>query len=447
MNLKRELGLMDSILLFVGSVIGAGIFIAPSFVALHLGSLGAVLLAWLVGGALSLFGALSLAELGGIFPEAGGLYVYLSHAYGRLAGFLYGWSTFIIIQSATIAGVAIGFAWYLGRLLLLSALERTLVSAGIIVLLTGANSLGLRFGKSIQNCFAIAKVGGLAWMISMLLAHHRSVPQQTWLPEQPLRMPWLAATQALVAILWTYEGWHLLSFTAGEVKDPSRNLSRGYLYGAASVAALYILANVSYYSVLSRSEIQASPTVAAAAMAKVIGPSAQEVISILVLISIFGTLNGLVLTGPRVYYAMARDHLFFERFGSLSPRSATPVFSMVAQGGLAAVFTLLGSYEQLLTDMIFYSWIFYALAVAGVMVLRLRQPESPRPFRIPGYPWLPVLFCLAALAMSVNTFLMRPVRSLIGMAVILSGVPVYAWFQRQKAARQEIAVAAQHEVN
>jgi len=442
MNLKRELGLMDSILLFVGSVIGAGIFIAPSFVALHLETLSGVLLAWLVGGALSLFGALSLAELGGMFPQAGGLYVYLTHAYGRLAGFLYGWSTFIIIQSATIAGLGIGFGWYLGRLLPLSPLGRTSVSAGVILLLTAANCAGLRFGKIIQNCFAIAKIGGLGWMIGMLFTHrHAALSSRGFWPEQPLHIPWVAAGQALVAVLWTYEGWHLLSFAGGEVKDPARNLPRAYLYAMAVVAAIYLAANISYYGVLSRAEIQASPTVAAAAMGKVIGPSAGDLISALVLISIFGTLNALVLTGPRVYYAMARDHLFFERFGKLSPRSATPVFSMVAQGMLAAGFTFLGGYEQLLTDMIFYSWIFYALAVAGVMVLRVQQPDVPRPFRIPGYPWLPVMFCVAAVAMSVNTFLTRPLRSLIGMAVILSGVPMYAWFQRQKTLTQAIEVA------
>src|SRR5438477_1404697 len=353
MNLKRELWLMDSILLFVGSVIGAGIFIAPSFVALHVETLSGVLLAWLVGGALSLFGALSLAELGGMCPQAGGLYVYLSHAYGRLAGFLYGWSTFIIIQSATIAGLGIGFGWYLGRLVPLSPLARTSVSAGVILLLTAANCAGLRFGKIIQNCFAIAKVGGLGWMIAMLFTHrHPALSSRGFWPEQPLHVPWVAAGQALVAVLWTYEGWHLLSFAGGEVKDPARNLPRAYLYAMAVVAAIYLAAYASYYGVLSRAVVQGSPTVAAAAMGNVIGLSSGVVVLLFVLLNIFGTLNALVLTGPRVYYAMARDHLFFEMFAKLSPRSATSVFSMVAQGISWRLRAIADRHDLLLVDLL-----------------------------------------------------------------------------------------------
>jgi APA family basic amino acid/polyamine antiporter len=432
-TLKRELGLFDSTSILIGTIIGAAIFLIPSAVAAQVKSFSAVLLVWLIGGGLSIFGALSLGELGAAFPDAGGLYVYLSQAYGRPVGFLYGWGLFTVIHTGSIAAVAVAFSLYLGRLVPLSHTIQGFVPLTAILLLTIINCLGVRFGKTVQNIFTVAKLGGLLAMILLLFFRgpRLHLLSQTFWPEDPLRINWLAVGVALVAILWAYEGWHLLSFTAGEVKNPHKNLPQSYLYGTLVITLVYLLANASYYTVLTRSEIQGSTTVAASAMNKAIGPMAGSFISLLILISIFGALNGVILTGPRVYFAMARDAVFFRSFSKVNPRLGTPVFSLVAQGIWASAFTFLGTYEQLLTDVISTAWIFYGMTVAGVVVLRRKKPELSRPFRVPGYPWLPLAFCFAALALSASAVLARPFRSCAGMALILTGVPFYFWFRRR----------------
>jgi basic amino acid/polyamine antiporter, APA family len=432
-SLKRELGLFDSTSILVGTIIGSAIFLIPGQIALHLKSLGAVLVAWLIGGALSIFGALSLAELGATFPQAGGLYVYLSHAYGRSVGFLYGWGLFTVIHSGSIAAVAAGFTLYLGRFVPLSHGGEKAVCVGAILFLTIINCLGIRLGKTVQNMFTIAKLGGLVAMIFLLFVRGSQFDgfSRNFWPERPLDIHWAEMGLALVAILWAYEGWHLLSFAAGEVRNPGRTLPKSYLCGTLIITLLYIAANASYYAVLPLSEIRNNDTVAAAAMSRAIGPLAGSFISLLILISIFGALNGIVLTGPRVYYAMARDDVFFTGFSRANPRFGTPIFALVAQGVLASAFTFTGAYEDLLTDVIFTAWIFYGLAVAGVVILRIRRPELPRPFRVPAYPWLPASFCVAAFCLTISTVAARPLRSFVGVALILTGLPFYAWFQNR----------------
>lgn len=433
-GLVRELGLADTTSLIVGSIIGSGIFLVPQAVAQQLPSFGGVLLVWLAGGALTLFGALSLAELGAAYPRAGGLYVYLSQAYGRPVGFLYGWGLLAMIHSGSIATLAVAFGLYLGKLAPLGPSGEKSAGLAAILLLTGINCLGLRAGKQVQNLFTAAKLGGLALMTVVLLWHGRTVAlftERLWRPEGP-PFEWLAFGAALVGVLWAYEGWHVVSFTAGEVREPARNLPRGLLFGGLIITGIYLLVNVAYYSVLSGSEIASSETVAATATTQAAGAAAGGLISLLILISIFGAMNGMVLSGPRVYFAMARDGLFFSALGRLDARWHAPVNALVVQGVWASVLAMGGTFHELFTYVVFTAWIFYGATVAGVIVLRRREPARQRPFRVPGYPWLSLLFTGAAVGLTASTIVAAPGNALRGVGLILLGVPLYWLFHRRE---------------
>jgi len=431
-SLVRELGVFDATAIVIGVILGSGIFLVPKDVANQLDSLFAVSLVWLVGGVLSLFGALSLAEMGAAFPGAGGLYVYLSQAYGRPAGFLYGWGLFTAIQSGSIATLAVAFGLYAAQLVPVGYWGQKAIAIACILGLTFVNCRGVRSGKTVQNIFTVAKMGGLAIMIVLLFVRGQPmqlIPKDFWPQGGLAAVPVGAFGVALVAVLWAYEGWHVVSFTATEMKHPQRTLPRSLIYGTAIILAVYMLANFAYYSVLTRPEMMQSSAVAATAVTRAAGATATTFLSILILVSVFGAVNGMVLTGPRVYYAMAEDGLFFAAFGRVHPRFRTPIVAIVAQGIWASLLTLLGNFEQLFSYVIFTAWIFYGVTVAGVMVLRWKQPNLERPFKTPAYPWLPLIFALAAAGITLNTILETPGSSLYGIGFILTGVPGYLVFR------------------
>jgi basic amino acid/polyamine antiporter, APA family len=426
-RLRKELNVFDAVAVVVGTVIGSGIFLLPSFVAAELDSLPAVLLVWLVGGLLSLFGALSLAELGSIYPGTGGLCTYLRHVYGPLPAFLYAWALLLMIHSGSIAALAVAFGIYVGQVLPLSMVEQKLLSAGLILALTVVSCLGIRGGKLVQNLIAVAKVGGLAGII-LLLRAKGSRPIHFF--ERPVSAHGPAFSIAgfgiaLVAVLWAYEGWHVLSFIAGELKKPKVDLPRSLLYGSAIVMLIYLAANLGYYHTLSAEYIRGSNAVAALAVGTLLGPIGANCISILIVVSILGSMNGLILSGPRVSFAMAREGIFPAVFGRLSARYRTPIVALAVQGVWAAMLAASGSYQQLFTDVIFTAWIFYGLAVAGVLVLRRSQPHITRSFYVPGYPWLSLLFCFAAAGVILGTLIARPIGALIGIGLVATGIPVY----------------------
>lgn len=423
--LRRELNVFDAVAVVVGTVIGSGIFLLPSFVAAQLHSFAAVLLVWLVGGLLSLFGALSLAELGSIYPGTGGLCTYLRHIYGPLPAFLYAWALLLMIHSGSIAALAVAFGIYAGQVLPLSMVEQKVLSVVLILGLTLVSCLGIRGGKLLQNLVAVAKVSGLAGIIVLLNAkgsrpiHFFEAPGSVHSPAFSIAGFGLA----LVAVLWAYEGWHVLSFIAGEMKKPKADLPRSLACGSAIVMLIYLAANFGYYHVLSAAEIRGSSAVAALAVGRLLGPIGANSISILIVVSILGSMNGLILSGPRVYFAMAREGIFPAVFARLSDRR-TPVAALAVQGVWAAMLAASGSYQQLFTDVIFTAWIFYGLAVAGVLVLRRSQPQLTR-FSVPGYPWLSLLFCIAAAGVILGTLIARPTGAALGIGLVASGIPVY----------------------
>lgn len=438
--LAREIRLRDGVAIVVGGIIGSGIFLVPKDVSEQLTSFGGVLLVWIAGGLLSLFGALALAELGAALPHTGGLYVYLKEAYGRPVGFLYGWGQLVAISSGTVATLAVAFALYLSRLIPLGPWEQKAVGVASILVLTWVNCLGLRNGTRLQNVFTVAKVAGIGLVIVLLLARGR--PLEMWSasfwPEGSavggaggFAPDWVPFGIALVAVLWAYEGWHIITFSAGEFKQVRPDLARSLALGTIIILAIYLAANLAYYAVLPGAEIAKSDTVAATAMTRTFGAGAAGFVSLLILVSIFGANNAQVLAAPRMYYAMARDGLFFESLGRVHPRYRTPVAAIVVQGIWASVLTLIGTFQQLFTYVVFTHWIFYALAVAGVIVLRVKRPELERPFRAPGYPLLPVLFVLSAAGLTLSVIVADPWRSLAGIAAILTGLPAYWFFRRQ----------------
>jgi len=436
-QLRKELGAFDATCIVVGTIIGSAIFLIPSTIAGLVRSPGLVIAIWIAGGALSLFGALSLAELGSMFPGAGGLYVYLREAYGSLPAFLYGWGLLAMIHSGSVAALALGFSVYFGHLFGFGEVFQKTTSVVCILLLTGVNCLGIHTGKLVQNVFTVIKLGGMVAMIALLLAHASgqevlSNAARTSTPGPPA----LSIVMALIAVLWAYEGWHVVSFAAGEMRAPRKDLPRSLLVGTLIILALYVLANASYYKVMTTAEISSTPAVAAVAMEKAFGKGAGEFIAILILLSVLGSMNGMIMTGPRAYYAMAQDRLFFSAFGKLNTRNSSPMFALAVQGVWAAILCCSGTYQQLFTDVIFVAWLFYALTVMGVIVLRWRRPGLDRPYRVPGFPLLPIIFCIASVGIAVSAIAGSPGRSLSGIGLILAGIPLFLFFRRLESRRR-----------
>ncbi|MEW5978280.1 MAG: amino acid permease [Acidobacteriota bacterium] len=434
-GLRRSLNLLDASLLVIGSVIGSGIFLTPSHIARAVGSTEGFYLVWIVGGVLSLCGALSYAELGAAFPRAGGIYVFLREAYGPLLGFLYGWCNFFVMQTGSIATLSAAFSIYLGYLIPLSPALAKGCSAAMILALTALNCLGLKPGTIVQNILTTIKIGSLLGVALVLfLADPTSpAPGAAAPPAAPFSLS--AFGIAMIAVLWSYEGWHQLTFTAGEVKNPQRNLTGGLIIGTASIIVLYLTVNVAYLNILSFSEVAHSERVASEAMARALGPLGGTLISLAILISVTGATNPTVLGGPRVYYAMAREKLFFAKLAEVHPRFRVPVAAIVVQGLWATTLSLMGNFEQLFGYVIFMAWIFYGLGGAAVLILRKSQPRLPRPYKVLGYPFVPLLFVLMAAGLVLNTVLNDFRQAFWGLAVLLTGIPAYLYWQR-KAARQ-----------
>jgi len=430
--LARVLSFRDLVFIVVGTVIGSGIFLVPGGVLRQSeGHIGVALVVWGVGGVLSLLGALAYGELGAMNPAAGGLYVYLRDAFGPLTAFLYGWTFFVVIASGSAATLAVASAAYVQEFVSLGIAGQKLTAVGLLAIVAALNVSGTRRSADVQNWSTGIKVGTLLVMAVALVLSGRgfgSSSESAW--PQSLTPSLLSGMGlAMIGVLWAYEGWQYVTFSAGEALDPQRTFPRAIVAGTASLIAIYVFANVGYFAALG-DHVARSDRVAAEAVGAVVGGGAAKLIALVILVSIFSATNGLTITAPRVYFAMARDGLFFKRLAEVHKRFGTPAVAIVAGSAWSMVLALSGTFEQLLTYVVFVGWIFYALGAICVFILRRTQPDTPRPFRVPGYPWTPALFVIAAAALVANTIFTQPLRAAVGITVSLLGVPIYAIWKR-----------------
>ena len=482
-HLNRRLGLFDSTMIVAGSMIGSGIFIVSAEMSRQLGSAGWLLLSWLLTGLLTVCAALAYGELAAMTPKAGGQYVYLRDAWSPLCGFLYGWTLFLVIQTGTIAAVAVGFARYLGILwpaisesnylippihlsssFAISLSTAQLVGILLIALLTWTNSLGIQYGKLVQNVFTSVKIGSLFAVIvlGLLFAILHSVTLRgnflhafephhylAIAPGVSMQSAWgivVALGVAQVGSLFSADAWNNVTFTAGEVKNPSRNLPLSLAMGTMLVIGLYICANLAYLAVLPLTQIQNAPSdrVAGAMLQTIFPVAGGLLVAIAIMISTFGCINGMVMSGARAYYAMARDGLFFRPAADLN-KNSVPGKSLFIQGAWAAALLLFRTYDpskrvygnlysNLLDYVISAALLFYILTIAGVFRLRKRLPNAERPYKAFGYPLLPALYIALAIVILAILFCYRSSTTLPGLLIVLLGVPAYIAFRRFRTA-------------
>ncbi len=426
-ELPRKLSVLDSVAIVVGTVIGSAVFIVPSSVAQSLPSIPSFLGVWVFTGLLSFFGALAYAELGAMLPKTGGQYVFLRQAYGPLPAFLCGWAFFLVIQSGSIATLAAGFSIYLSYFVPVGPALSKVVAVSLILALTFVNILGVRQGAAVQKTFTVLKLTGIAILLVSALAVTRDAAPSA---AAPAPFAFSRFGVAMIACLWAYEGWYCLSFVAGEVKNPQRNIPIALGLGAAAIMAIYVSANVAYLKVLTLSGIAETPRVAATVAERTLGAVGASFVSLTILLSIIGSTNGTILTAARVYFAQARDGLFFARVAEIHPRFETPASSLLFQGVWASILAASGSYEKLFSYVIFAAWIFYGMTVTGVLILRHKEPDRERPYRMWGYPVTPVLFAAVSFWFVGNTLVTTPGPSLVGLAIIATGIPVYFYWRR-----------------
>jgi APA family basic amino acid/polyamine antiporter len=434
-ELKRTLRLVDLVLVVVGTVIGSGIWLVPGAVLqASSGDPGVALLIWLLGGALSLLGALTFAELGAMLPEAGGSYVYVREAFGPFPAFLLGWTLFLAIGTGSIATLAVAFGNYTAELVPLEPWARKVVALTMIAAVTAVNVRGTRTASDVQNWSTAIKVTAILVLAAAGISlGHGLAETSSRVFSTPLSGSLVSgAGIALLGVLWAYEGWQNVTYSAGEALDPQRSFARGITLGTIALILIYVTANIGYAAALGPDAVARSDRVAADAVRVLAGPAVAKVVTLAILVSMLSAANGVTLTDTRCYYAMARDGVFFRRLAEVHPRYGTPAFAIVAGSVWAMVLTLSGTFEQLFTYVVFASWLFAALAAVSLFVLRWRRPDAPRPFRVPGYPVTPALFVAAAGAIVVNTFIARPVQAVAGIGIVLLGTPAYLiWRSRR----------------
>jgi basic amino acid/polyamine antiporter, APA family len=445
-GLVKGLGLVSATTLVMGSMIGSGVFIVAADIGRQVNSPGLLMATWLVTAALTLIAALSYGELAAAMPRAGGQYVYLREAFGPLWGFLYGWTLFLVIQTGTIAAVAVAFAKYTGVFFPWISDRRYLVGSGhlglttqqslaigMIVFLTWSNTRGIRTGAAVQNVFTFAKIGALLGLVGVgfLMGRNPEAVSANF-TDFWRNAGWNFETVRLVGVgmvgaLFSSDAWNNVTFTAGEVRNPRRNLPLSLALGVLVVSALYIGSNLVYLNALTLPQIQAAEQdrVATAAAFRMFGPGAVQLMAAAIMISTFGCANGMILAGARVYYAMAKDRLFFRKAGELDPVHHAPVFSLGTQCVWAVLLTLSGGYSDLLDYVIFAVVLFYILTIAGLFVLRRTQPDLDRPYRALGYPVLPAAYILTAGLIEVLLLIYKPRYTWPGLMIVLLGVPVY----------------------
>jgi len=462
-ELAQRLGLWTAVSIVIGSVIGSGIFLKPASMAARLGDPGLLILVWIITGVMTLFGALTNAEIAGMIHAAGGQYVFFRRIYNDFIGFIYGWAVFLVIQTGSIASIAVAFGKYLGfffplphlspvleaftisipfigDILPLADIGTKLAAIAVILFLMTVNYFGVAFGGFVQNLFTSLKVLAIGAIVILGFAiGHGSTSHFFPLFATAAGTGMIGlVTLSMADAFWAYDGWNNVTYVAAEIKNPQRNVPLALAIGTLAVIGIYVLTNLAYLYVLPIGVMAGSQLVAADVAQKFLGNHGAEFVAAAVLISTFGTVNGTSLASARVYYAMAKDRLFFRKIADVHPKYRTPGTSLVLQGIWASLLTLTGTFDQLTTYVIFASWVFYALGAFGVFVLRRKMPDAPRPYKVWGYPWVPGIFVLFAIAFVVITLKEDPRDSLMGLALIALGIPGYLfWKSRQRNAAAE----------
>jgi basic amino acid/polyamine antiporter, APA family len=477
-HFTRAMGLLDSTAVVVGSMIGSGIFIVSAEASRLLGSPGWVLLAWLLSGILTVVGAVCYSELSAMHPEAGGQYVFLRESFGKLAAFLYGWTLFMVIQAGTIAAVGVAFAKFLGVFVPAVSKQTVFFSVGdysftalqlvsilVVVLLTAINCRGITAAKLIQTTFTMTKVAALGLLIvlgALSFSKFNGVQANfssftTFFSPVDLKGNALEGmtligviSLAMVGPLFSSDAWNNLTFTGEEVKEPTKTLPRSLMLGTALVSLLYLLTNVVYMlliplkgteggaDVISRGiQFAAEDRVGTAAAEIIFGSAGVYIMAAAIMISTFGALNGIILAGPRAYYAMARDGLFFKKCGELNANTHVPTFGLIMQGAWSCLLCLSGQYSKLLEYVMFAALLFYVLTVAGLFVMRKKYPNAERPYKVPLYPFLPALYVVLTSVVMIGQICQSPGYSGAGLLIILSGLPAYLIWNRNAAAKSE----------
>ena len=441
-GLRRELRLGDALFVNIGTILASAAFVVPAYVIVATGSAGGAALIWVGAGAISLCGAFAIAELAALYPHAGGEYVYLERAYHPLVGFLYGWSLFAVIQTASIAAVAVIFVEYAAAFVPLGPVA---AKAAVVILILGLslwNCRSVRSSARTQNLTTIAKLvmaGAIVVLCFALGDQSAGTIAASRLPvEGSAAARWGAA---MVAALWAYDGWISITFVGGEVKSPQRFLPRAISVSLLILIGIYLLLHFAYLKALPLGSFAGTETVAADAAGRAGGPLGSQLVSLAVMVSCFAATNGFIFTSARVYYAMARDGAFLRSFAQLN-KGAVPTNATIAQGLWAAGIALTGSYDQLFTYVVVVSWLFYGLGSAAVFVLRWKQPDLERPYRAFGYPLLPAIFTIFSAVLLVNTLITDPRDALIGLGITAAGIPLYLYFRRANAARPTAGDAA-----
>lgn len=455
---QKQLSLLDSTTIIMGSMIGSGIFIVSAEIARQVETPGMLLLAWIVTGIITLLGALSYGELAAAMPKAGGQYVYLREAYGPLPGFLYGWTLFSVIQTGTIAAVAVAFAKFTGVFFpavsnthiifdagIIQVTTQQLLAVAVIILLSVYNFKGVKAGAVLQNIFTITKVAALMMLIAMGLYFGLNNPAASshFKPVFPDIITLATIGMfgaALTGSLFSADAWNNITYTAGEVKNPQRNLPRALAIGTGTVLLLYFLANVAYLFALPIEEIKAAENdrVGTTMMKAIVGDAGKYVMAALIMVSTFGCLNGIIFTAPRVYYAMAKDRLFLRKAAALNAHGV-PANSITMQCIWSCLLCFSGTYSELLNYIMFATMLFYILTISGLFVLRMKKPDMERPYKTVGYPLVPLVYIVLALLVCLNMLIYQSKQSLFGLIIIAVGIPVFYFLKKRNSREKTVA--------
>ena len=431
-KLKRVLSLLDATMINAGGIIGSGIFMVPATVAMFTGSASLFFMVWIAGGIVSLFGALSVAELGAAMPRAGGQYVYLSEAYGPVWGYLYGWSAVAVINTASIAAVGVAFSEYLRFFFPITDVSIKGIAVATIVLLTIINILDVKSGARFQNLFTISKLGAIFGIIILGLVMEGGSNQNLspFFSDQSFTELVGPLGLAMVSVLWTFDGWIFITYVAGEVKNPGRNIPLSLIFCMLIVVTIYLLLNYVLIYTLGFTGMNGSDLVVSDAASVFLGNKGAAIVTLIILISLIGANNGFVLTSARINYAMAKDKLFFYQASQIHPRFKSPANALIIQCVWASLLTFTGTFNQLITYIIFASWIFYGMSAGAVIILRNKKPDMERPYKTPVYPWIPIIFILFAIFLTINTIIEAPRDAAIGAGIILAGLPMYYYWKK-----------------